>query len=75
MGLARLLAEPEEQDLAAFSAALADRKPAVRLAAARAALVGAARLQSLRPALEQASMKEDDPAILGALTEALRAMR
>lgn len=74
-GLARLVQEPEEADLAAFTRALADREVHVRLAAARAARQAAERFTALRPALEQASLKEQDPEVLRALTSALKELR
>jgi hypothetical protein len=75
MGLARLVRTPEEADLAAFTRALADREAIVRLAVAEVAGQDSERLRALRPALEQASLKEEDPAVLRALTDALKQMR
>jgi hypothetical protein len=74
MGLARLVREPEDADVAAFTRALADRETNVRLAAAEAAWQAAERFGALRPALERASMKEEDPAVKAALTKALKDM-
>jgi hypothetical protein len=74
MGLARLLSEPEDADVAVFTRALADREVHVRLAAAEAAYQASERFGALRPALERASMKEEDPAVKEALTRALKEM-